>query len=405
LKIAELTFLVVEDNDFQRETFVEMLQGLQAKHVHAAANGQEALDILAKLDEGVDVIISDLEMPTMDGMELIRHVGAAGYRNSVIIASALEPTLLAAVEMMTKAYGINLLGVLNKPIVPQALEALLVRHAPAAPRQAGRSAAGLVFTLDEIMHGLEQNEFEAFFQPKIELAARRIVGAEALARWRHPQQGVVPPSAFIQVLEDAGKIDELLWVILRKSAAFCSTLNGAGKKSTVAINVSLKSLHNVDLANRVAEIMKGYNIDPRQVTLEVTESATTTDMGRALENLTRLRMNGFGLAIDDYGTGYSSMQQLTRIPFTELKIDSSFVTHATTHEAPRVILKSSLQLAKKLGIAAVAEGVETQQEWDLLEELGCELAQGYFIAKPMAAEAYLDWLQNLGTDAMSIAVA
>lgn len=405
MKIAELSFLVVEDNDFQRDTVVAMLKRLQARNVYAAADGRKALDILANLDAPVDVILSDLEMPTMDGMELIRHVGAGGYRNAVIIASALEPTLLAAVETMTKAYKINLLGVLNKPITVRSLDELLARYVPVVAGPAGRAPSRLVFTLDEIMDGLEQNEFEAAFQPKIEIASRHIIGAEALARWRHPQQGLVPPSAFIRVLEDAGKIDELLWVMLRRSAAFCSALNTAGKDATVAVNLSLTSLHNLELANRVAEIMQSYNIAPRQIVLEVTESAATTDVGRTLENLTRLRMKGFGLAIDDYGTGYSSMQQLTRIPFTELKIDRSFVTNAATHETAKVILNSSIDLAKKLKIAALAEGVETQREWDLLEELGCDLAQGYFIARPMPLDAYLDWLQNLGSDAMTIAVA
>ncbi|HVT03669.1 MAG TPA: EAL domain-containing protein [Thermoanaerobaculia bacterium] len=144
----------------------------------------------------------------------------------------------------------------------------------------------------------------------------------------------------------------------------------------------------------------GDRIRPRErpslrgMVLEVTESAAATDVGKALENLARLRMKGFGLSIDDYGTGYSSMQQLTRIAFTELKIDQSFVTKATRHESARVILESSLSMAKKLRITAVAEGVETQQDWDLLRRLDCDLAQGYFIARPMAAEIYLGWIED-----------
>jgi EAL domain-containing protein (putative c-di-GMP-specific phosphodiesterase class I) len=407
LKIPELSFLVVEDNEFQRETLVEMLRRSKAKNIYSASDGQRALELLAVLDTGVDVIISDLEMPTMDGMEFVRHVATGGFRNSVIIASALDRTLLATVETMSRAYGINLLGVISKPVTLGSLEPLLNRHVPPGPRLKVSPQTKPSFTLDEIMHGLEQKEFEAFFQPKVELATRRVVGAEALARWRHPQHGIVYPAAFIQVLVDAGKIDDLLWVMLRRSAAFCGTLNEMGRKSSgsVALNVSLKSLSNVDLANRLAEIARGYNVEPRQMCLEITESAVTTDVGAALENLTRLRMKGFGLAIDDFGTGYSSMQQLARIPFTELKIDRSFVTSAMTHESAKVILSSSLQLAKNLKILAVAEGVETHAQWDLLAGLGCDLAQGYFIAKPMVAAAYLDWLRNLETNAMSIAVA
>jgi EAL domain-containing protein (putative c-di-GMP-specific phosphodiesterase class I) len=128
--------------------------------------------------------------------------------------------------------------------------------------------------------------------------------------------------------------------------------------------------------------------------LEVTESAATTNVGRALENLSRLRMKGFGLSIDDYGTGYSSMQQLTRVPFTELKIDQSFVRNIPTVGAARVVLESSLEMARKLNLTSVAEGVETRGDWDLLRELGCDYAQGYFVAMPMDAAAFMAWAQK-----------
>jgi EAL domain-containing protein (putative c-di-GMP-specific phosphodiesterase class I) len=126
--------------------------------------------------------------------------------------------------------------------------------------------------------------------------------------------------------------------------------------------------------------------------LEITETAAMTDIGKALENLARLRMKGFGLSIDDYGTGYSSMQQLSRIPFTELKIDQSFVLSATEKESSRVMLASSLDLARNLKLKSVAEGVETRAHWDVLKNLGCDIAQGYFVARPMEAKAFEDWV-------------
>jgi EAL domain-containing protein (putative c-di-GMP-specific phosphodiesterase class I) len=252
------------------------------------------------------------------------------------------------------------------------------------------------------LHGLTEDQFEPFFQPKVDLATGRVVGAEALARWRHPQHGIIAPAAFIKILEDSGKIDELMWVMLRKAIVFCGTVNTMGVESSVAVNLSLKSLNNVELAGRVAATVERHNLDPSKVCLELTESAATTNLGAALENLTRLRMAGFGLSIDDFGTAYSSMQQLTRIPFTELKIDRSFVTNAVNHEAARVMLTSSLQIARQLNLKSVAEGVETQQEWDLLQELGCDLAQGYFIAKPMEVNDYLNWLKELARTPNSI---
>ncbi|HVT02070.1 MAG TPA: EAL domain-containing response regulator [Thermoanaerobaculia bacterium] len=389
-----LNFLVAEDHDFQRNALVRMLAGLGAREVHQAADGAAALAIVRDPARPVDIVISDLDMPGMDGMEFLRHLGESGNPVSIILASALDRNLIASVATMTDAYGISLLGVVEKPLTPGKLEPLIKLHEQTRTKAARPRVATPSFTLGEIVEGLKNDEFEPFFQPKIELASSRIKGAEALARWRHPRLGFVPPSAFIHQLEDNGLIDALTWVMLRKSAAVCGRWRAAGLEATVSVNLSLKSLADVEIANRVTEIVRSQNIEPKDMVLEVTESAAATNVGKALENLARLRMKGFGLSIDDYGTGYSSMQQLTRIAFTELKIDQSFVANATRQESARVILESSLGMARKLRITAVAEGIETQQDWDLLRRMDCDLAQGYFIARPMAAGTFPHWIED-----------
>jgi EAL domain-containing protein (putative c-di-GMP-specific phosphodiesterase class I) len=401
--LRQLSVLVVEDHAFQREVLVAMLRRLNAKKVYSANDGQHALDVLAKTP--VDLIVSDIDMPGVDGLEFMRRLTETDYRGSVIIVSAIAPALLSATEAMTKAYGVTLLGVIKKPVTRAALARLIVRHRPPVAMSKGKPTAILSFTLEEITAGLNRSQFEPFFQPKVELLTRRVVGAEALARWRHPKHGIVAPVAFIKVLEDAGRIDELMWVMLEKGVAFCRKLNETGVESSIAVNLSLKSLNNVQLAKRVAEIVKSHNIKPSQVCLEITESAATTNLAAALENLTRLRMSGFTLSIDDFGTGYSSMQQLTRIPFTELKVDRTFVTNAATNEAARLVLKSSLQLARDLNIDSVAEGIESRKEWELLQEFGCTLGQGYFIAKPMEAAAYINWMRSLAREATAVFIA
>ena len=392
MSIANLRFLVAEDHDFQRRMLVRMLDRLGASAVHEASDGHGALEILQDRSRPVDIVISDLEMPGMDGMEFVRHLGENGVRVSIILASALERKILGSIATMSEAYGINLLGVVEKPITPGKLEPLIRRHKSTSVQWSRPKKAGPTFTLEDIAAGLRNDEFEPFFQPKVELATGRVKGAEALARWRHPQHGVIAPHAFIGMLEDNDLIDELAWVMLRKAAAVCSSWHAAGLEATVSVNLSLKSLTDIQMSGRVIELVGSQNLDPRYMVLELTESAATTDVGKALENLARLRMKGFGLSIDDYGTGYSSMQQLTRIAFTELKIDQSFVTNAARQESARVILESSIDMARKLNIQAVAEGVETQADWNLLRQLGCGLAQGYFIAKPMEASAYLKWV-------------
>jgi EAL domain-containing protein (putative c-di-GMP-specific phosphodiesterase class I) len=390
MQIEELRFLVAEDHDFQRRTLVRMLASLGAKHVAEASDGRAALDLFRAAAQPMDIIISDLDMPGMDGMEFIRHVGAAGIPVSVILSSALDPALVSSVETMTKAYGITLLGAIEKPVTPQKLEALINKHTPPKAKLA-KAPGAASFPLEDIRRGLMSGQFVPFFQPKVGLADGAVTGVEALARWLHPEKGVVAPYAFIGPLEDNGLIDNLSWVMLETSAKLCREWTSRGLDVTVSVNLSLKSLTDPGLAERITSLVQKQDLDPRRMVLEVTESAAMTDVGRALENLTRLRMKGFGLSIDDYGTGYSSMQQLSRIPFTELKIDQSFVLSALEKESSKVILASSLDMARKLKLHSVAEGVETRAHWNLLRSLGCDIAQGYFVAKPMDAHTFSEW--------------
>ncbi|MFZ2004838.1 MAG: response regulator [Stellaceae bacterium] len=192
MKASELCFLVAEDSDFQRRMLIGMLKRLGAKEVLDAADGRSALDLFRAAETPVDIIISDLDMPGMDGMELIRHIGEAGLPVSIILSSAIEHAVLSSVQTMAKAYGIDLLAAIEKPVTSQKLEAVIERYQP--PQRSDRPrAASSPFSIDEVRRGLQNGEFEPFYQPKIDLATGRAVGAEALARWRHPERGVVGP--------------------------------------------------------------------------------------------------------------------------------------------------------------------------------------------------------------------
>ena len=399
MQIAELRFLVVEDQAVQREAVGRMLGVLGAKHVYEACDGDAALAILRDREQPVDVIVNALDMPGMDGMEFLRHVGKENLAVSVILASRLDRPLISAVETMTAAYGVKVLGIIEKPVTPQKLAATFEPQAPVALRRLESRPLSLeamsvtkpTFPLVEIAAGLANDQFEPFFQPKVEMASGRIVGAKALARWRHPEMGKVEPYAFIKPLEDSGQIDELTWVMLKKSAACCSAWRAAGAEATVSVRLALGSLKNAGLADRVTELVCGQEIEPRHMVLEVTGAAAAIQSGSALENLARLRLRGFGLSVEDCGTGESSIQQLIRIAFTELKVDRDFAVSASSHASSKASLLSMIAAARTHGIASVAEGVETKADWDLASSLGCDVAQGFFVAAPMEAGAYLDW--------------
>jgi EAL domain-containing protein (putative c-di-GMP-specific phosphodiesterase class I)/AmiR/NasT family two-component response regulator len=389
--ISALRFLVVEDHGFQRWALGHALETLGAKAVFNAGDGQTALEIFKSVEPPVDIVITDLNMPGMDGMEFIRHLAEFGAPIALIVATDQESALLTSVETMVRAYGVNLLEGIKKPVTSKKLAAALSLY-KGRPNLTARPAPApeLHFPLDQITAGLESDEFEPFFQPKVELATGRVRGAEAVPRWRHGVHGIVGPETF-KALETSWQIDQLTTVMLRKALVCCQSWRVAGVDAAVSVNVSLTSLTDVTLAERLMETVRASRLEPRHVVFEVTETAAASDVGKVLENLSRLRMNGFGLSIDDYGTGYSSLQQLTRIPFTELKIDASFVRGASARGPNRAMLESSLEMARKLGIAAVAEGVETAQQMALLRSLGCEMAQGHFVAAPMRASHFLRW--------------
>jgi EAL domain-containing protein (putative c-di-GMP-specific phosphodiesterase class I) len=230
---------------------------------------------------------------------------------------------------------------------------------------------------------VQAKQFETFFQPKVDLASGRVLGAEALARWRHPEHGAIAPYAFIAALEKSGEIWQLTLQMLQKAALACSAWRKRDPEFTVSVNLSPVTLSNTNQADRITETVRSAGLDPLHMVLEITETAAMTEVAHALENLARLRINGFGLSVDDYGTGFSHLQQLMRMPITELKIDRSFVKNCSTNPSSFAIVESSVQMAQRMHLKCVAEGVETQADWDALKATSCDFAQGYFFGGPM----------------------
>ena len=391
MNIANLTVLVVEDDDFQRKIVVDILNSLGVRSIFSAGNGKQALDIVREMNSRpVDVALCDLNMPEMDGMEFLRHLGEQHRGTAVILISSVDRKVLSSVGRMTEMYGIQLLGIIEKPVLPENLKAhLLNLKAPAGMAQ---QAPSMTFSLDEILQGIRADQFVPYFQPKVDMKTGRIFGAEALARWLHPTHGVIAPYAFIPLLEKTANIDDLTYCILRKAAAALRSFHDKGHLLTVSVNLSQVSLEDTALADKITQTVRAAGLEPQYVVLEITESAAMTNVAPALENLARLCMNGFALSIDDFGTGTSNLQQLARIAFSELKIDQSFVKEFAENKALRIVVESSINMAHQLMIKIVAEGVETQADWNALAAEGCDAAQGYFIAQPMDKTAFDEFI-------------
>ena len=245
----------------------------------------------------------------------------------------------------------------------------------------------------ELREAIQSDQLSLYYQPQIDHRSQRVSGLEALVRWNHPSRGLLAPDQFIPLAEDAGLIAPLTHWVLKTALAQLVALQNKGYDLTMAVNLSARNLHDMELPTSILALLAESGVAPQDLILEITESAVMTNPSNGLTILTQLDRMGVTLAIDDFGTGYSSLAYLKRLPVDELKIDKSFVTDMEENDNDAVIVRSTIDLAHNLGLKVTAEGVETRGAWDLLEILGCDNSQGYFMGKPMPAEKLEAWLQ------------
>ncbi len=253
------------------------------------------------------------------------------------------------------------------------------------PEQDSNDAARLALA-GELRRAIEEEELVVYYQPKAELASGLIVGSEALVRWQHPHRGLIPPNEFIPVAERTGLIKPLSRYVLAAALAQCAAWNRDGHELHVSINLTIPDLLDLDLPDRIAALLEETGAVAEQLELEITESTILADPLRVRHVLDRLNEMGLRLAIDDFGTGYSSLAYLKRLPVQTIKIDRSFVMAMDESPSDATIVRSTIDLARNLGLDVVAEGVETREAWDTLRDQACTLAQGYFISRPVPAE-------------------
>jgi EAL domain-containing protein (putative c-di-GMP-specific phosphodiesterase class I)/CheY-like chemotaxis protein len=393
MDIAHMHFLVAEGDARARSTLCDMLATLGASRITEVQDGNSALKCFHDTyAPPVTVALLDIGLAGMDGLELIRHLAALPSRARVIVTGQLDSALLFSIETMAQAYGLELLGTLSKPVSAPALQHLIEHYQPLLPPS--QRVAVPTFSFAEVGVGLQERQFEPYFQPKIALETGHVKGLEVFARWVHPEHGVLGPASFIDALEENDRIDFLDWWMIEKSVERCRELHDQSLMVDVSINVAPETLAHPAFLQQISACIARHQVAPKFLIFEMPESSVLTNDPGFLERLVRLRMLGYGLVIDDYGTGRSNLQLLARVPFTELKIDRSFVDGASRKRGLGTVLSSCLTLARSLNRESCAVGVETRQDWDFLQGLGCTYAQGYHIARPMKAEDFPKWLED-----------
>jgi len=390
---STIRILVVDDEPSALRLLSRMLANMGFASVIPCNSGHAALEQMDQADGSPDVILLDLNMPEMDGVEFVRKLVERRYTGSLILVSGEDERVLQATGNLVRAQQLTLLGSLQKPVTPKGLAALFGKWSPPLQNHPSR-AAKEVYSADELRAAIANGELVNYYQPKVAVATHRVVGVETLVRWCHPVDGMVLPDQFIDIAETHGLIHDLTRTVLINALAQAKLWQEAGLVLQLGVNVSIDNLASLDFADFVTGLADKTGVPPQQVVLEVAENCIPAHDARVpLETLTRLRLKRFRLSIDDFGTGDSSLAQLRDVPFDELKIDGSFVHHASTDEVIRAKYDASLAIARELGMEVVAEGVEDRDDWDFLCSTECNLAQGYFIARPMPAADLPGWTQ------------
>jgi len=382
-----LRVLVVDDDAVCARTLAGMLRHVGPHSVDTAGSADEAVE---RLNTGTyDLILCDLNMPGRDGVETMRLLAERQIRCPILLVSGADHKILKAAQELGKHRGLGVTGTLHKPFGLEQIKSALAHVAQVTSPRSRRPAP--VIPAAELDRGIAAEQLILHYQPQLNLHTCQLEGAEALVRWQHPERGLLMPDTFISLAESSGLIAPLTDWVMREAIRQAAIWRRSGLDIGVSVNLSAQTLRELDLPDRIAASTAQAGLNPSRITLEITESGMTDDVDSLLDITTRLRIKGFLLAIDDFGTGFSSLTQLKRLPFTELKLDRTFVSGAATDGDARSLLESSVNLAKRLQLKTVAEGIETEDEWNLLVWMGVDLGQGYYMARPMAADKLLPW--------------
>jgi len=332
------------------------------------------------------LLILDLRMPGFDGVQLLQYLKEGKSEAQVVVMSGMEQRVLNTAEKLGNSLGLRMAGVLQKPLQRTALE-LHLTNALNITRVYGR---------DELQAAISNREMLVYYQPKASWngGTWHIDGAEALVRWMHPDQGLLPPGAFLALIEEYQLIEQMTDYVLSGSIQQVSEWNKTGLPIRIAVNLSASLIDDLGFPSRLTRMLEKYDVPGSLLGIELTESTAMADATKAMDIFLRLCVNDISLSIDDFGTGFSSLQQLYQLPFDELKIDRMFIRGLPDDEEARAIVRATVDMAHALNIKVCAEGVETRAALDYLESVNCDRAQGYLISPAVPAAEFERVVRN-----------
>jgi EAL domain-containing protein (putative c-di-GMP-specific phosphodiesterase class I)/CheY-like chemotaxis protein len=373
---AKPRLLIVDDEPDVAGLIAEVADEL-GFDVLTVLDGNEVHDAYAR--HRPDVVTLDLNLPGLDGIELLRFLAEQSCRAQVFIASGMDGRTLGAATAVGKQHNLNIAGALPKPLMVDDITTALE---PLLNRRDGTLSPG------EIRTALANGEIQVHYQPKIDLLnenGSRLDGVEALVRWIRPDGAMIYPDTFLPIAQEHGLMGDLTETVADQALRVSRQWRDQGMEIVTSVNLDGSMLDDLSLPDHLSAKAREIGVDPSKITIEVTESAAMADAAVTMDILTRLRVKNFNVSIDDFGTGYSSLVQLYRLPFNELKIDKSFVMDIERNDEAAIIVETLAALGQKLGLKICAEGIENRAMLDHVRACGCDLGQGYLFSKPVEA--------------------
>jgi EAL domain-containing protein (putative c-di-GMP-specific phosphodiesterase class I) len=323
------------------------------------------------------LILLDLQMPGMDGIEALRYLARQGITCGILLASGMDQRVLASARQLGDSLGLKMLGTLQKPAMLEDIEVLLTKHLEPGAR----------ISVEELRQAIDEHELIVHYQPKVVRSSNdwHVRSAEALVRWRHPRLGLLYPGEFLPLAEQSGLIIDVTDFVLTDAIRQIGHWRQRGLDLAAAVNLSPRLVQDLEFPDRLTRIFREFEVTAEQLTLEVTEAASLDDPDLVMDIFTRLRVKGVGLSLDDFGVGLSSLTQLYKMPFSEVKIDGLLISEVSTSKAAATVVRAIIELAHNLSLTVCAEGVETSPVFEFLDQGGCDALQGDFIAQAMPA--------------------
>lgn len=398
--------LIVDDDPTQVAILTSYFASLDVNVIQGETDPLSAMQRIESDPSAFDTIVSDIQMPGMDGIEFIRHLSESGFNGKLALISGVKQDLLQHAHRLAEMHKISVAGNVSKPLTRASLDRVFQSSdaVDVAEVEAPQRGNPVQVTKEQLETAISNGEILPYYQPKVKINTGKVAGAEALARWIRPDGQMISPEIFISVANENGMIEELTFQLFEQSLSDLQKFAAVDPDFKLGVNLAPEMVQDLTLPDRLHEMVLSFGLKPMNLDFEITENSILDVDLVTLEVLSRMRVFGYELAIDDFGTGSSNIQTLRDFPFSELKIDRSFIGNAINNSFSHQTVKAAIALAIEQNMSVVAEGVEDMDTWNMLKELKVDQVQGYIVSKAMPPEDFVRFLEE-NSNGVAFAIA